>query len=257
MTIDVGSASVGLHRRKQVERLSAPFCLANDVDIGLAVEEGEQPAAHDLVVVDDQDSRSSHPAPAPSGAIRLRRDSDSHEGSRPGRARDGDPPADLGRTAAHRVQAEVAGMPGGWVEAAPVVANLDDDLPLLRLDPNAGRGRAGVLPDVRRALPARWRTAALPRARTAPVAVPVPARRSSARPRRARPEACLVSAATSPSWTGSRRSSKISERISRCTLLVSSAIVPSDRPTRPEALPPSCTKAFWAVRVCSTVENSA
>ena len=25
----------------------------------------------------------------------------------------------------------------------------------------------------------------------------------------------------------------------------------------PGGLPPSCTKAFWAVRVCSTVENSA
>ena len=43
-----------------------PRCLADDVDVGLAVEEREQPAAHDLVVVDDQDTDGFVPRPAPS-----------------------------------------------------------------------------------------------------------------------------------------------------------------------------------------------
>ena len=33
-----------------------PRCLAYDVDIGLDAEKGKQPAAHDLVVVDNQDT---------------------------------------------------------------------------------------------------------------------------------------------------------------------------------------------------------
>ena len=52
-----------------------------------------------------------------SGAIRFRRDPDSYDCPRPRCARDREPPADLGRTAAHRLQAEVTGMSGGWVEA--------------------------------------------------------------------------------------------------------------------------------------------
>jgi hypothetical protein len=52
----VGPAPLRLQRGEHVKRLGAPFCRAYDVDIGLAVEERKQPAAHDLVVVDNQDT---------------------------------------------------------------------------------------------------------------------------------------------------------------------------------------------------------
>src|SRR5215211_8932701 len=83
-----------------------------------------------------------------SAAIRLRRDADSYECSRPGRALDRERSANLGRTAAHRVETEMTGMPGGGVEPSSVVANLEDDLALLSLDSNLRRARPGVLVDI-------------------------------------------------------------------------------------------------------------
>src|SRR5215211_1886300 len=88
-----------------------------------------------------------------SDAIRLRRVADSYDCPGPRCARDRDPSADLGRTAAHRVQAEVTRMPAGWVEAAPVVMDLDDDLLTLSLDPNVRDGGSGVPHDIRERLP--------------------------------------------------------------------------------------------------------
>ena len=42
--------------REQLERLGAASRLAHDLDVGFAVEEGAQPPAYDLVIVDDQDA---------------------------------------------------------------------------------------------------------------------------------------------------------------------------------------------------------
>ena len=128
MTITSGRRPSDVHRREQVERLGAPACLADDVDIGLAAEERKQPAAHDLVVVNHQDTDGLVPA-----GLHLRSCPDRPgrglvRVSRPRRARDREPPVDLGRTGPHRVQAEVTGMVRGWVEAVPVVTDLDDDL---------------------------------------------------------------------------------------------------------------------------------
>ena len=47
----------------------------------------------------------------------------------------------------------MTGMSGGWVEAPPVVADLEDHLALLSLDPNARRARPGVLVDIRERFP--------------------------------------------------------------------------------------------------------
>src|SRR5215213_1449292 len=69
-------------------------------------------------------------------------------------AREGELPADLGRTAAHRVKAEVTGMSGGWIEPAPVVADLDDDLLLVNVHPNLRHSRLGVHQDIGKRLPA-------------------------------------------------------------------------------------------------------
>ena len=44
-------------------------------------------------------------------------------------------------------------MSGGWVEAPPVVADLEDDLALLSLDANVRRGRSSVLLDIRERFP--------------------------------------------------------------------------------------------------------
>jgi hypothetical protein len=44
-------------------------------------------------------------------------------------------------------------MSGGWVEAAPVVADLDDDLASLSLDPNVRCARRSVLLDIRERFP--------------------------------------------------------------------------------------------------------
>src|SRR5215213_10281960 len=88
-----------------------------------------------------------------SGAFRFRGDADSYERSGSRRARDRDPPTDLGCAGAHRVQAEVTGMPGGWVEAAPVVVNLEDDLVSPSLDTNMRRARRSVLLDVEERFP--------------------------------------------------------------------------------------------------------
>ena len=96
------------------------------------------------------------------------RHADPDERSRSRRARDRHPPAALGRAAAHRVEAEVTRMSGGRVEAPPVVADLEDNLALLGFSDSASRGSGP--------------------------------RTSMIRPSEARaPEACLASAATSPS----------------------------------------------------------
>src|SRR4051812_18970992 len=95
---------------------------------------------------------SSRPAPI-SGSVRFSGDADSYERPGPRLAPDRDPGADLGRAAAHRVEAEVIGVPPVGVETAPVVADLDDNLPLLGLDPNVRRARPGVLLDVQERLP--------------------------------------------------------------------------------------------------------
>src|SRR5215212_4751108 len=79
-----------------------------------------------------------------SGAIRFRWHADSYDCPGPRRARNRDPAANLGRAGAHRVQAEVTGMSGGWVEAPPVVADVDDDLRPPSLDPNLRGGGPGV-----------------------------------------------------------------------------------------------------------------
>lgn len=44
-------------------------------------------------------------------------------------------------------------MSGGWIEAAPVVTDLDENLLLLSLDPNLRGGRSGVPHDIRERLP--------------------------------------------------------------------------------------------------------
>src|SRR5215210_6978121 len=64
-----------------------------------------------------------------------RSDGDPHTHCRPDphRAPDREPRADLGGAAVHRLQAEVPRVSCGWIEAAPVVADLHDDLLLLRL----------------------------------------------------------------------------------------------------------------------------
>ena len=66
MTITSGRRPSDCHRREQVECLSAPSCLTHDLDVGLAVEEREQPAAHDLVVVDHQHTDGLRPSQVPS-----------------------------------------------------------------------------------------------------------------------------------------------------------------------------------------------
>src|SRR3954454_7803285 len=83
------------------------------------------------------------------GPIRFRRHADSHECPRPRRACDRESRANLGCTAVHGVEAEMAGMSGGRLEARPVVADLQDHLALLNLDPNMRRARPGVLLHVR------------------------------------------------------------------------------------------------------------
>src|SRR5215218_1865548 len=87
-----------------------------------------------------------------SGAVRFRRDANPYDGSPSGRARDRDAPAHLDRTTAHRLQAEVTGMPVAGVEAAPVVTDLDDDLLPLSLHPNVRDGGFGVPHDIRERL---------------------------------------------------------------------------------------------------------
>ena len=56
MTITSGRQPSNSIDARRSSAWGAPFRLSHDVDVGLAVEEREQPAAHDLVVVDDQDS---------------------------------------------------------------------------------------------------------------------------------------------------------------------------------------------------------
>src|SRR5215212_4624227 len=87
-----------------------------------------------------------------SGPIRPGRDTNAHGRPRSGRARDGQAPADLGRTASHRLQAEVTRVSAGGVEAVPVVTDLDENLSVLSLDPNVRRGRPGVPQHIRERL---------------------------------------------------------------------------------------------------------
>src|SRR5215207_10706914 len=83
-----------------------------------------------------------------SARIGPRRDPDSDDGAIPGPARDRESPTDLGRTASHRVQAEVAGMSFARVEAPPVVTDLYEDLPILCLHPHKRSGGVGVPYDI-------------------------------------------------------------------------------------------------------------
>ena len=105
------------------------------------------------MVVNDEDTDGLTPIRLHLSPIRLGWNADSHSRSRLWRARDCEPPADLGGTAVHRVQAEVPGVSGGWVEAQPVVANLEDDAALLSLDANVHCARLGVLLGIRERLP--------------------------------------------------------------------------------------------------------
>ena len=63
---DVGSPPLGVQPGEQVERLRSPVGIADDLEVGFAVEEGQQSAAHDRVIVDHQ-----HADPL----VRLRRHS--------------------------------------------------------------------------------------------------------------------------------------------------------------------------------------
>src|SRR4051812_42174488 len=65
-----------------------------------------------------------------------------------GRARDGQKTADLLRPAAHRLETEVTGATRSRVEAAPVVADLDDHSSRTPFDPNPGPARVRVLENV-------------------------------------------------------------------------------------------------------------
>src|SRR5215208_6163768 len=88
---------------------------------------------------------STHPVPW---------DPDGDDGATPHHARDGELPADLRRTAAHRVEAEVTGMSGGGIEAPPVVVDLDDDFLLVSVHTNVRRCRPGVHQDIGKRLTA-------------------------------------------------------------------------------------------------------
>ena len=50
----VGSPPLGVQPGEQVERMRSSVGIADDLEVGLAVEEGQQPAAHDRVIVDHQ-----------------------------------------------------------------------------------------------------------------------------------------------------------------------------------------------------------
>ena len=91
-------------------------------------------------------SSARGPTQAPSVSVGT---PDPDERAEPRRARDRQSPADLGRTAAHRVEAEVAGMAGGRVEPPPVVADLDEDHARPELPPaRAPRSRRRASDDV-------------------------------------------------------------------------------------------------------------
>ena len=134
-------------------------------------------------------------------------------------------------------------MSSGWVEAPPVVADLENDLVL----PSPTRTCAVLAPacfwtfaSASRPMANSWVSTNSESASRGPGP-----RTSMLSPSELpRPVACLASAATSPSWTGSRCSSKMSERISLCTLLVRSALVARDRLTRPEGSAPSCSQSL-------------
>src|SRR6185436_10196851 len=80
--------------------------------------------------------------------IAIGRDLRADHGAPARRAVDCELPADLGRTAPHRLEPEVAGVPGGRVETEPVVADFDQDAVTRRLDADPrGRG-VRVLHDV-------------------------------------------------------------------------------------------------------------
>ena len=128
----VGSPPLGVQPGEQVERMRSPVGIADDLEVGFAVEEGQQPAAHDRVIVDHQhaDPSSAQAPPRPLPVTGLHPD----DGAQSGRARDRQEPADLGRTAAHRLETEVTWVGCGRVEATAVVADLDEHAPRSSLD---------------------------------------------------------------------------------------------------------------------------
>ena len=62
---DVGSPALGVQPGEQVQRLRPAVGVADDLEVGLALEEGQQPAANDRVIVDDQDADRGRRAQAP------------------------------------------------------------------------------------------------------------------------------------------------------------------------------------------------
>ena len=144
MTTTSGSEPSDAIDASSSSAFSASSRLAEDLDVGFAVEERQQAAAHDFVIVDNQHADALvrfHPVPSA-------RDPDAHGSTEPGPARDREPPPDLGCAAPHRVQAEVAGMSCAWVEPLSVVADLHQDLPVPSLHPHERSGGLGVLDDI-------------------------------------------------------------------------------------------------------------
>src|SRR3954463_1863792 len=87
-------------------------------------------------------------------AVPVRRHAHPHDGSLSRRAPYREPPAHLGRPAAHRLQPEVTRVSGLRLEAAPVVADLDDDLLPLSFHTQVDDRGLGVPHGIRERLPA-------------------------------------------------------------------------------------------------------
>ena len=258
MTITSGRRPSDSIDAEQVERLGAAAGLAHDVDVGLAVEEREQPAAHDLVVVHDQHVdgvvRPTRHRQPPSGSAR---DADAHDRPRARCARDRDSPADLGGTAPHRLQAEVAGMAGVRIEAAPVVADLEHHLPRPGRDPNVRRARPGVPLDIRERLAPDGEQLRLHLLGRLP-AGPRGPRTSMLRPSgRVRPLGVPRESGNEP--VVHLLAAQLEDQ--RANLALDAPREVRDRAERsshaPRGCAPSCASAFSAARVWSTVENRA
>ena len=237
----------GVEPVQQGERLCAARRVADDVEVGLGLEEREQSTAHDGVIVDDHDpDRLSS-----SGQLRA------HDGALPRRAGDRQPRVDLGGTRAHRLQPEVPGMVRIGVEAAAVVADLEHEAAGQDLQPDPRRGGLGVLDGVRRAPRGRCRTGA---PRCAPGARGRrPARRAGRRRRPARrPSRRAAPARARDHRPADRGPARRSARASRSGLRASGPRSCSrrgaggDEGSVPEARSDRC-----AIRVCRRVENSA
>ena len=220
------TSGVGRELFELRERLGAAGGDADDLEVGLGLEEGEQPAPHHGVVVDDQDA--DRVAGSVIAGPRYGH-GDAHDRPPAGGAVDRQPPADLGRAAAHRVQAEVTGRgrrrrrsrgrcrrPRGRRSSAA------------RLHAHVDRARARVLDRVGQGLARDAEQVGLRARRKAERRRPAPrAGRARPRARRSRPRAARAPA-TRPSPSGSRPSSEISARISLCAPRVRSAIAPSE-----------------------------